>query len=251
MNAFFRLGTGGLCLALMGLAQASETTTSGRTDARHALTVEQRAARWDLQPEEWQRYEQVIAGPRGLWSPDLDPVWVLGIHAESEADRRRYAELAVQREKARVEAELAFQRAYDDAWRRLYPELPLIDPEALAGRRSDAQGLQAGDRLMMFVSADCKQCARWLGQVVSAVDNATGWGVDIYIAGMENDQAIRSWAAANHIPGELVRQRRITLNHDNGTLARLTGKAADALPVLLLQRDGQTRVTTLSQLRLP
>lgn len=242
---------GGLCLALMGVAHASETTTTERTYARQRMTMEQRAAQWDLRPDEWQRYEQVMEGPRGHWSPDLDPVWVLGIHAETESDRRRYAELAVEREKARVEAELAFQRAYDDAWRRLYPDVALIDAEKLASQPSGVRGLQPGDRLMMFVAAACNQCDRWVGQVLSAVNGNAQWQLDIYVAGMESDEAIRRWAASNQIPGGLVHRRRITLNHDNGTLERLTGKATDTVPVLLLRRDGQTSITTPSQLRLP
>jgi hypothetical protein len=52
------------------------------------------------------------------YSPGIDPLTALGIEARSAEERRRYADLQVQAERRRVEKELAYQRAYDEAFAR-------------------------------------------------------------------------------------------------------------------------------------
>ena len=66
-------------------------------------TLDERQAReWGLRSEEWARYRQLMQGPLGVYSPQLDPLTALGIEARSEEERRRYAELQVQAEALRV-----------------------------------------------------------------------------------------------------------------------------------------------------
>ena len=109
------LGFALLCVAGAVGAQTTETETAL---TKTVLTEEAQAKRWHLSIQEWDEYKTLMQGPRGVWSPNLDPVTVLGIHAETDADRKRYAELLVTIEFERVEKELLFQRAYDDAARR-------------------------------------------------------------------------------------------------------------------------------------
>ena len=73
---------------------------------------------WGLQPQDG-RYRELMDGPLGIYSPNLDPLSALGIEARTDEERRRYAELQVQIEARRVEKLLAYQRAYDEAWQRL------------------------------------------------------------------------------------------------------------------------------------
>src|SRR3546814_471820 len=51
---------------------------------------------WGLQPQEWARYRELMDGPLGIYSPNLDPLSALGIEARTDEERRRYAELHVQ-----------------------------------------------------------------------------------------------------------------------------------------------------------
>ncbi|MDE9537316.1 TIGR03759 family integrating conjugative element protein, partial [Xenorhabdus bovienii] len=71
-------------------------------------TLKTQAEQWGLNADEYQRYQQLLNGPRGIQSPGLDPLTTLGIEAESEADRRRYAEQWVKAEFVRTEKELRF-----------------------------------------------------------------------------------------------------------------------------------------------
>lgn len=67
----------------------------------------------------------------------LRPLTTTGVEAESDHERQRFAELLVRQEYRRLEKELAFQRAYDAAWQRLYPGLtPLKTTSASTSRVS-------------------------------------------------------------------------------------------------------------------
>lgn len=77
---------------------------------------EKLARDWGLRQEEWTRYRELMAGPLGIYSPNLDPLSALGTEARSDQERQHYAELQVQAEARRVDKLLAYQRAYDEAW---------------------------------------------------------------------------------------------------------------------------------------
>ena len=59
------------------------------------------ASDWGLQPQEWARYRELMDGPLGIYSPNLDPLSALGIEARTDEERRRYAELELRRMSAR------------------------------------------------------------------------------------------------------------------------------------------------------
>lgn len=237
----------------LGDIRAQETERRASEDAE--TRIEGRAEAWGLSVEEWERYESLMAGQRGLWSPDLDPIMVLGIHARSESERRRYAEMAVKQERARVEGELAFQRAYDDAWRRLYPDEALIDVTRLASspaplQPSSSEGPSRGDRLLLFTRTQgCSRCDDLLGEVIVLADERD-LGLDIYLLDTEpgDETLVRAWAAHHEIPTRRVQQRRITLNHDNGTARRL-GVRSSAPALLHRTREGTTHAIGLADLR--
>lgn len=98
------------------LAQPPQMQTSQNADsALRPLTTQQQATVWGVTPEEWQRYLTLKQQVRGVWSPGLDPLTTLGVEADTDHERQRFAELLVRQEYQRLEKELAFQRAYDAA----------------------------------------------------------------------------------------------------------------------------------------
>jgi len=212
-----------------------------------------RAEAWGLNLDEWDRYETLIQGPRGLWSPSLDPIMVLGIHARNDAERRRFAERAVEQERTRVEGELAFQRAYDEAWARLYPEVRLLEPTVMSPEttslRSMPFGTGTGPRVLLFTQlAECPACDRLLAAVLARVEQQL-WGLDIYLLDTRpvDDAAVRVWASERNVPLERVRARQITLNHDQGMAARL-GFWQPA-PFLAVATEEGARVIALADVR--
>ncbi|WP_019334073.1 TIGR03759 family integrating conjugative element protein, partial [Pseudomonas syringae] len=122
-------------LTPLGMANAANNSSaqSNSREQQSALlnsqsqsSDEMLARDWNLSPQEWQRYQTLMQSSRGVYSPGLDPLTALGIEARTDEERRRYAELQVKAEAQRTAKELAYQRAYDDAFKRLYPnQMPI------------------------------------------------------------------------------------------------------------------------------
>ncbi len=218
-------------MLLSPLSQAAQQTTIENSQSTlseiqqsQANKTAQQGRQWGLSGEEYQRYQQLMGGPRGTQSPGLDPLTALGIEAQSDAERKKYAELWVKQEFARTEKELRFQREVDAAWQRL-GVLPVNMGNA-AGIAHDT-----GGRLALFVKAkDCGQCDARLAAVLA--DNRP---VDIYLVDSKGDDSLlRGWAKTHHIPVDKVRARQITLNHDGGRWMKFGN---GLMPVVLQQGE--------------
>ncbi|WP_088138663.1 TIGR03759 family integrating conjugative element protein [Achromobacter xylosoxidans] len=183
---------------------------------------------WGLQPQEWARYRELMDGPLGIYSPNLDPLSALGIEARTDEERRRYAELQVQVEARRVEKLLAYQRAYDDAWQRLNPGMQRVNlPDDKPG------AVRSSGRMAVFVRDGCVAC----GQLVQRLQSS-GTEFDLYMVGSRQDDArIRDWAKRAQIDPARVRSGSITLNHDGGRWLSL-GLPGD-LPAVVREVNGQ------------
>lgn len=201
----------------------SQSALSQLQQSQDNKTAEQ-GKQWGISGEEYQRYQQLMDGPRGTQSPGLDPLTALGIEAQSDAERKKYAEQWVKQEFVRTEKELKFQREVDAAWQRL-GVLPVNMGNA-AGIAHDT-----GGRLALFVKAkDCGQCDARLAAVLA--DNRP---VDIYLVDSKgNDSLLRDWARVYHIPIDKVRARQITLNHDGGRWMKFGN---GLMPVVLQQGE--------------
>lgn len=243
MSKFIRLSFLAMLVSFNATADSNTSNNSQVLSTEHAELIEkstsiaaikqadviQKAQEWGLTAEEWQRYIELQQGERGVWSPNLDPLTVLGIEAKTEVERTRYAELLVRKMYERVERELAFQRAYDKAFAKLYPnEQPFtVEPHIS----------QSIGRVVYFTRLDnCPKCESDVSRILSHVDNKTA--VDIYIVGVAgNDNAIREWAKKHQIDPLKVTKRLITLNHDSGYWLRYAhGKMPAAFQI---QEDGQ------------
>jgi len=151
---------------------------------------EQQARDWGLQADEWARYRELMQGPLGIYSPNLDPLTALGIEARSDEERRRYAELQVQAEAGRVEKMLAYQRAYDAAWQRLAPGMQRVNLLGVSPAVPAAALPQSTGRTAVFVKDGCAAC----DQAVQRLQ-ASGAEFDVYVVGSRADDAhIREWA---------------------------------------------------------
>ena len=202
-----RVKAGAAALALCACAAAAHGAEAAEVAVRESQVraSERRAAVWNLSAEDWTRYEELMAGRRGAWSPDADPLLVLGAHARTESERRRFAEAFVLAEHARVEGELAFERAVQAAWTRLFPGRPRL--AAPAGGLSGA----AVERYALVLDRDCGDCGR---RVRSYFEN--GAPVDVYVRGAADDADLRAWAAEQAVDPGAVRAGLLTLNHGDG-----------------------------------
>lgn len=206
--------------------QPGRTSQSQITHSQDA----QLAKAWGLRNDEFARYRELMEGPIGTHSPNLDPLSVLGIEARSDEERRRYAELQVQVEARRVEKLLAYQRAYDEAWQRMNPGMPRVNLPDDSPSTAAARG---SGRTAVFVKDGCATC----GQVVQRLQTS-GLQFDLYMVGSRQDDArIRDWAKRAQIDPARVRSGSITLNHDAGRWLSL-GLPGD-LPAVVREVNGQ------------
>ncbi|WP_429556015.1 TIGR03759 family integrating conjugative element protein [Pseudomonas frederiksbergensis] len=194
--------------AAMGNPMMTQSRIQDAQSAPLGRSHSEQAASWGLTEQEWTRFEQIQAGPRGFWSPNLDPLTALGVEAETDQERQRYAELQVALEAKRAERELAYQNAYTAAWAKLFPGLLPIQGMASPSPTSSA----AAPRQALFVEDHCPACTAEAQRLQSS-DTA----FDIYLVGSQGqDERVRSWARQADIDPAKVQRRQITLNHDHG-----------------------------------
>ena len=62
-----------LAFAAAGAVDAAETADAVVRDSEFR-DGERRATAWRLAGEDWSRYEELMRGRRGVWSPDADPL---------------------------------------------------------------------------------------------------------------------------------------------------------------------------------
>ena len=225
-----------VCLAsllAMGVAMGNPVTTQSRIldslSAPLGRSDSKQAASWGLTEQEWTRFEQIQAGPRGFWSPNLDPLTALGVEAETDQERQRYAELQVALEAKRAERELAYQNAYTAAWAKLFPGLLPIQGMASPSPASSA----VMPRHALFVEDHCPACTAEAQRLQSS-----DMAFDIYLVGSQGlDERVRSWARQADVDPAKVQRRQITLNHDRGRWFSLG--APGPLPATFQQVSGQ------------
>ena len=213
-------GTAGTASAQSAPVASSRTVPAQIQNSSDAALDERLARDWGLRSDEWARYRQLMQGPLGIYSPNLDPLTALGIEARSDEERNRYAELQT----------LAYQRAYDAAWKRLYPGQQRVN---MPGAKAPGAGNRGSGRLAVFVKAECPSCEQRVRQLQVA-----GTAFDLYMVGSRQEDArIRQWATQAGIDAGRVRSRTITLNHDAGRWLSL-GLPGD-LPAVVREVNGQ------------
>ncbi len=223
---------------LLGTAKAAETkekrleyTLSKNKKLREDKT---RREQWSLSEAEWMRYKTLMKGIRGSISPKtISPIEVLGVHARSSAERKKYAERWARMLHDDVDQTLAFQRAYNKATALLYPNEQIIDTSLLG--LNDNSPFKAGDRILVFLKTEsCTECDHIIKKIMN--DEALKpLHVDIYFTDTRNkidDKKIRLWAKRHDIDKKRLKSGWVTLNHDQGTLFKLTKKVSNKVPLV-------------------
>ena len=219
--------------ALLVLLLTSSTVFAGSTatsnETRSMITeststqIEQKHLQWGISEAEYARYEELMNGVRGSISPgSISPLEVLGIHAQNEAERKKYARLWADIMEQDTERVLAFQRAYDEAWKEK-GDKPLIDIEQIRSQLPSAPTVSpqqvtsttAKRTLIATKLNDCAACDKKIQQLLTMMLVDQSLHLDVYFSDSSDKEnsVIRQWAMENRIDAELLRNRRITLNH--------------------------------------
>ena len=236
---------------------------TGRTTANNVMTQDSQAnpseevfsqgkrftrSQWGLDETEWQRYLTLMQGIRGSISqPNLSPLEVLGIHAETDEERRDYAGRLAKVMHDDAERVLAFARVYQEEANKLNPNPALIDKALLELSTVQKNFLQNGDRLLFFTRiAHCPVCGSQLSALIKATQRE-GIQLDIYVVDAKSDGVIRAWAEQQPLNRTRMKNKTLTLNHDRGTLTQMAGPASTA-PLTLLVRGQNVVVLDPSSL---
>lgn len=187
-----------LGIAAAAHAQVFEKTTLVETTPQSLV---EQLTEWDLTTTEWERYQHLMEGKRGTWSPGLDPLTALGVSATSQTERRRYAELFVRAEFKRVSLELAFQLEVNQAWKRLYPNTPRL--------AAKSQATAPVIRYAVIVTADCGGCRAMVEEKLKK-----DVLVDVHVVGTGGDDTVlRAWIERNSWLKPSLQSRQATINH--------------------------------------
>ena len=240
----------GLCYLLASSAYAMETRPLIQQPLQHSQTDSTfksfQRKQWDLSEQEWSRYQELMQGIRGSISPKtISPIEVLGTHARSEQERMRYAKRWASMMHEDITRILAFQQAYDTAWKTLYPDEKIIDMSQLNLQPSQFNPIQAGDRLLAFIRIKgCDPCKSFI-QRLQQRTHSKRVQLDIYFLDTvkkKDDRLIQQWAVEQAIDQQRIKQGRITLNHDQGALFSVAKKIAAPNKPLLYRIRNQSIV---------
>lgn len=197
------------------------------------------AKQWGLTEADYRKYlDEMKEGMNARWWHDIDPPQVLGMNAKSDAERMKYARIDVQLDRERAVKEIAFQHAYNKAFRELYPEAKPISESKNDGQK---MSWKAYDRIYLFVKVGSARGGYIASELVKEIKNISGVKVNIYFLDGASNKEIRNWAIKNQLPRNLTENGEITLNHNvrSGVskLAELTGLKDSVVPVILRFRN--------------
>lgn len=194
------------------------------------------AKRFGLTQEDWSRYEEVMKGEgRYHWS-HLDPVWVLALYAEGDAERQRYARLAASQEYERTRKLLLFKDAYVEAFQQMYGQEPIMDLDGFRSRYQSRQWTASlhekdnpvrsveplsdsgGDRMVLFISTNgCPGCDALFMELSKR--QTPGVVLDLHFIG-DSESNITAWAKRMGIEPADIEAGHITLNNGSAMYAK-------------------------------
>ena len=226
---------------------ASEFDGSASRTFFSPLTLDTGSKAWGITGKDWQRYQELMKGEAALYYAHLEPAHVLGLYADSESDRQRYAKILSDRESQRIDRLFAFNRAwarvrlsdrgepFDDALIKEYTDLIKstasgLSPDLLSSTASNSRAIRASafpKRVLIGVRLNCAECDSAVSKLIQA-DRP----VDIVITNASNAQ-IRQWASKLEIPFSKVISGQITLNRDDA------GRFSSQQRFPVMYEDGQ------------
>ncbi len=183
------------------------------------------AKRWGLTLEQWQRYQTYMENGGHFFYEHLDPVFVSGLIAETDIERRQLAELYASQEMERTRRLVAFQDEFTKAMKRLGADqmmLSVAKMRALFGDQDNTltkdEQLRSGDRIALFLSVECgSRCENVFRNHYKGLGKRypTNVALDVYFVGEHTDAQIQDWARRLGVNRKLVQSGRVTLNHDD------------------------------------
>lgn len=209
-----------------GLVFSLSVTASGvSTNGVSVVSPEisQRAVDYGLQVTEVQKYEAIMKGPRGAFyrRGDSNVYYVLGAEAETEQERRRYAQLYLDQSYQYHNRLAMWVKTFDSVSKERFGNNPRImdvhKANPLQSQLNKGGSEPLFRRLKMYIKIDdCQRCIDEVNTELSNVNSGIVGGIDLYfVDANQDDNRIRNWAKSLKLSPQLVASKVITLNHDD------------------------------------
>ena len=235
-------------LTILSITQSSLLFADNKTISRseNVFTKIEHAqmAQMGLTQSDWKKYKNILNGPRKFWSPNVHPMVLLGIEAKTAQERRKYARKVARMEYARIEKELAFDKAVQLAMVELYPnEVGFEYPNKAYAQKSLANRTDkignVAKVIIMYLPIDCATCIPLIKQ---SIENFKGIKIDIYIEGTTSKDAIRGWARKVNLSKELFTKGLMSLNFNNGHSNAFKLNKIESLKIIRVNVNGEFKV---------
>ena len=182
---------------------------------------------WNLTETDWLRYQQLMKGSRGVWSPNASPINVLGAHTTDTTELDRLAEIAARLSIEREVGERRWQLHVNQARQKLQTtelaahENLTVPASLLAGNSAPPplnSNLTASDTLLVVAPLNCDTvCQQTVALLV-----VTPAKIHFFIEGATTDIQIRQWATDRALPLQDAIRGRIILNYANNIRQQLS-----------------------------
>jgi integrating conjugative element protein (TIGR03759 family) len=241
----------GNALSQAGVMDAVDDVTDEQQRAHLELSPDamHEAKVWGLSHTEEKRYLQLMKNKSATYYQGLQmtPIDILGLNAQSDAERARLATLAAQHEALKVAQNLAWNNAFHEAYKKLFEGIPVIgdfDPSPFSPHAYRPLQLAQGESLYFFIKPD-DAIQTMLMVLKEAIQETPNTKLHLLFLNM-GEADIQAWAARHAIPMQLVHQKRITLNQ--GLLAyEALALKKKSTPLLLLAKNNASIVVDLGR----
>lgn len=210
--------------------------------------VIKKAKMWGLTESEYKKYlREMKDTPSEKWWKNLDPPQVLGQNANTQKERMKYAYIDVKLDQERATREIAFQHAYEKAFKNLYPRAKLIDIDTSKSNSSNA--VKSGDQLFLFTSIHDPEGSLIAEKLITLMKHTYNSSLNIFFVGKATFGQIESWGRNNNIPNRMQNSNEVSLNHNiyHGVnkLKSIVGDKNASIPLLIRVREGNSKIISL------
>lgn len=209
---------------------------SSATLSENISTRFETAEDWGLNPEEWDRYLQIMKGKARYFATNMPPAMVLGMYTENTDELKRYAEMLAQFEKDKQERIIKIQLAYDDANRRLYPNNRIANLETLRDLRllsrpesevvveqGNLHQIRFGDKVAFFADKNCEICISKLESIALRYPSTS---VEVFFKG--TNEEFTQWIKSTTKSPNWFSTNNIGFSRDDGQSASYDARSGSA-----------------------
>lgn len=249
--------------AMRGIRVNHDDITADQISQDRILTLKEKheAIVWGLTEQEERRYLNLMDNKSAVRYQylHLSPVEILGINARDSEERTHFAIMEATLQTERVARELAWAQAYKVAMQSMSSGgtriLP-FDMSVYSPYNYQPVDWQRNDNLVVFLSSTIP-FQDTLNTIIDNLSRTPGWTVELlFVDKYLSVDALTAWAHAHNVPVELINQGRMKLSHgyqayhqfqQGREQAGKTDINEDKLPLVLLVREGKSKVIPLSR----